>query len=74
MRERGGCTKYITKVMPEEKVFFIEGVEICRMCPYCVADPSNHKREICFKTHEILPFAELKIDEDCPLRDAEEGD
>ena len=34
----------------------------------------NHKREICNITGEILPFAELKIDEDCPLKDAgEEG-
>ena len=43
-----------------------------RVCPFCVADPSNHKREVCSITGEILPFAELKIDEDCPLRDAGE--
>lgn len=75
MRERGGCSQYITKTLPAQKVHFPEGGEICRLCPFCAADPSNHKREICTITHEILPFAELKIDESCPLKDAgEEGD
>lgn len=79
MRERGGCrgcgcSRYTTKVLVS-KVHFPKGQEICRLCPFCVADPSNHKREVCTITGEILPFAELKIDESCPLRDAgEEGD
>lgn len=74
MRERNGFGKYITKTLVRQ-VYFPEGEEICRLCPFCVADPSNHKREICTITGEILPFAELKIDEDCPLKDAgEEGD
>ena len=71
MRERGGCSQYITKVLVS-KVHFPEGQDVCRFCPFCVADPSNHKREVCSITGEILPFAELKIDEDCPLRDAGE--
>ena len=33
--------------------------------------PSNHKREVCSITGEILPFAELVIDHRCPLM--EEG-
>ena len=74
MRERNGFGKYITKTLVRQ-VYFPEGEEICRLCPFCVMDPSNHKREICNITGEILPFAELKIDEDCPLKDAgEEGD
>lgn len=74
MRERGGCSRYITKVLVS-KVHFPEGQEVCRLCPFCMADLSNHKREIYTITGEILPFAELKIDEDCPLKDAgEEGD
>lgn len=67
MRQYGGCSQYITKTLPAQKVHFPEGGEICRLCPFCVVDPSNHKREICTITHEILPFAELKIDESCPL-------
>lgn len=74
MRERNGFGKYIAKTLVRQ-VYFPEGEEICRLCPFCVADPSNHKREVCSITGEILPFAELKIDEDCPLKDAgEEGD
>lgn len=70
MRERNGFGKYITKTLVR-LVYFPEGEEICRLCPFCVADPSNHKREVCSITGEILPFAELVIDHRCPLM--EEG-
>ena len=70
MRERGRCSRYITKVLVK-KVHFPEGQEVCRVCPFCVADPSNHKREICSITGEILPFAELVIDHRCPLMEEE---
>lgn len=63
---KNGCDKYITKTLIRQ-VYFPEGQEVCRMCPFCVADPSNHKRERCEITGEILPFAELKIDNRCPL-------
>lgn len=68
MRERGGCSQYITKVLVS-KVHFPEGQEVCRVCPFCVADPSNHKREICQITGEILAFADLVTDGRCPLID-----
>lgn len=68
MRERGGCSRYITKVLVS-KVHFPEGQEVCRVCPFCVADPSNHKREICQITGEILAFADLVTDGRCPLID-----
>lgn len=61
-----GCDKYITKTLIRQ-VYFPEGQEVCRMCPFCIADPSNHKREQCKITGEILPFAELTIDQRCPL-------
>lgn len=70
MRERNGFGKYITKTLVRQ-VYFPEGEEICRLYPFCVADPSNHKREVCSITGEILPFAELVIDHRCPLM--EEG-
>lgn len=74
MRQRTGCDEYITKTLIRQ-VSFPNDEQVCRWCTFCVADPSNHKREICTITHEILPFAELKIDESCPLKDAgEEGD
>ena len=66
MRERNGCGKYITKTLVRQ-VYFPEGQEVCRMCPFCIADPSNHKRERCQITGEILPFAELVFDGRCPL-------
>lgn len=66
MKERNGCGKYITKTLVRQ-VYFPEGQEVCRMCPFCIADPSNHKRERCQITGEILPFAELVIDGRCPL-------
>lgn len=68
MREKNGCNKYTTKTLIRQ-VFFPEGHEICRYCPFCVADPSNHKREICQITGEILAFADLVIDGRCPLID-----
>lgn len=70
MRERNGCSKYITKTLVRQ-VYFPEGQEVCRMCPFCIADPSNHKRERCQITGEILPFAELVIDHRCPLIEEE---
>lgn len=66
MREKNGCDKYIIKTLVRQ-VYFPEGQEVCRMCPFCIADPSNHKRERCQITGEILPFAELVIDGRCPL-------
>jgi len=61
MREKNGCNKYTTKTLIRQ-VFFPEGYEVCRYCPFCVADPSN-------KTREILAFADLVIDGRCPLID-----
>ena len=58
MRERNGFGKYITKTLVRQ-VYFPEGEEICRLCPFCVADPSNHKREICNITGEILRSSRL---------------
>ena len=72
MRERNGCGKYITKTLVRQ-VYFPEGQEVCRMCPFCIADPSNHKRERCQITGEILPFAELFIDHRCPLIEGDES-
>lgn len=66
MRQKNGCDRYVTKTLIHQ-VYFPEGEEVCRFCPFCVADPSNHKREICQITREILPFAELVIDSRCPL-------
>lgn len=43
MRERNGCDKYITKTLVRQ-VYFPEGQEVCSMCPFCIADPSNHKK------------------------------
>mgnify|MGYP000591773950 FL=1 len=61
MREKNGCNKYTTKTLIRQG-FFPEGYEVCRYCPFCVADPSN-------KTREILAFADLVIDGRCPLID-----
>ena len=61
-----GVGRYISAKL-NHTVHFPEGKVYCRYCPFCVADPSNHKREICFATGEILPFAELCIDGRCPL-------
>ena len=63
---KNGSDKYITKTLIRQ-VYFPEGQEVCRMCPFCIADPSNHKRERCQITNEILPFADLTIDQRCPL-------
>ncbi len=68
MRERNGCNKYTTKTLIRQ-VFFPQGYEACRYCPFCVADPSNKTREICQITGEILAFADLVIDGRCPLID-----
>lgn len=68
MKERNGCNKYTKKTLIRQ-VFFPEGHEICRYCPFCVADPSNHKREICQITGEILALADLVTDGRCPLID-----
>ena len=65
MRERNGCGKYITKTLVRQ-VYFPEGRRFAE-CAFCIADPSNHKRERCQITGEILPFAELVIDGRCPL-------
>ena len=51
MREKNGCNKYTTKTLIRQ-VFFPEGYEVCRYCPFCVADPSNKTREICQITGE----------------------
>lgn len=68
MKQRTGCDEYITKTLIRQ-VIFPKNEQVCRWCTFCVADPSNHKREICKITGEILPFAELTIDERCPLLD-----
>ena len=48
-------------------VHFPKGHEVCRYCPFCVADPSNHKREVCMLTRTILIHADISMEGDCPL-------
>ena len=64
MRERNGCGKYITKTLVRQ-VYFPEGQEVCRMCPFCIADPSNHKTY--YREYANLGRA---FKEKCNLRDA----
>lgn len=68
MKQRTGCDEYITKTLIRQ-VSFPKDEQVCRHCPFCEADPRNRHREICRITGEILPFAELIIDERCPLLD-----
>lgn len=56
-----------TEAKLTEIVYFPEGKEICRYCPFCISDPSNHKREMCLITSTILPYADVSIEGNCPL-------
>lgn len=56
-----------TKANLTKTVYFPKGKEICRYCPFCVADGNNHRREACMLTGSILVFADLSIEGNCPL-------
>ena len=62
-----GVLEY-TRATLVAQVCFPKGEEICRYCTFCIADPSNHKRELCLLTGSILVHADLCIEGNCPLR------
>ena len=72
MKVERGVSEY-TKLRLELDVAFPKGREVCRFCPFCVADPSNHKREICFLTHTTLVYADISMEGNCPLKGKEVG-
>ena len=67
MKVERGVSEY-TKLRLELDVAFPKGREVCRFCPFCVADPSNHKREVCIITGTLLPFADISMEGNCPLK------
>ena len=67
MRKSRGVSEYTTLTLYVHEVHFPKGHEVCRYCPFCVADPSNHKREVCMLTNTILPYADISMEGDCPL-------
>ena len=72
MKAERGVSEY-TKLRLELDVAFPKGKEVCRFCPFCVADGFNHRRESCFITGSILSFADISIEGNCPLKGKEEG-
>ena len=71
MKVERGVSEY-TKLRLELDVAFPKGREVCRSCPFCVADPSNHKREVCMITGTLLSFADISMEGNCPLEGKEE--
>ena len=67
MKVERGVSEY-TKLRLELDVAFPKGREVCRFCPFCVADPRNHKREVCMITGTLLPFADISMEGNCPLK------
>jgi hypothetical protein len=57
-----------TKALLSHVVYFPEGREVCRFCPFCVTSGFNHRRESCLITGTILPCADISIEGNCPLR------
>lgn len=66
MKKDRGVNEY-TIMNLSGSVHFPKGHEVCRYCPFCVADPSNHKREVCFLTRTTLVYADISMEGDCPL-------
>ena len=67
MKVERGVSEY-TKLRLVLDVALPKGREVCRFCPFCVADPSNHKREVCMITGTLLPFADISMEGNCPLK------
>lgn len=68
-----GINEY-TRFRLDADICFPKGDEVCRYCVFCIADPINHKREICYMTGTILTHADISIEGDCPLKEATIGE
>ena len=62
-----GVNYYTWLTLPPQRVGFPEDDLVCSRCPYCIRDPINGHREICFITGELLVAPEWERLEGCPL-------
>lgn len=62
-----GVRYYTHLTLPPQQVDFPEDDVVCSHCRYCVRDPFNGRREMCFITGELLAASEYERPGGCPL-------
>lgn len=58
---------FYTHAKAQVEVHFPEGYTVCIWCPFCVKDPTNGVRKVCFLTRELLVYEEFCRGSQCPL-------
>lgn len=70
-RFEGGVRYYTHLTLPSQRVPFPENDVVCSRCRFCVRDPSNGRRELCFLTGELLAAPDWERPGGCPLQEEE---